>query len=60
MTMDLQEVAKDLKLFWEAQPGAVVLAILGFLIFVFLVVDTWRHRRWRKRQRKAGVHRWRP
>ena len=29
----------------EAQPGAVVLLVLGFIVFVFLVIDAWRHKR---------------
>jgi len=49
--MDLQEISRSLQQLWESEPGAVLLAILGFLVFVFLVVDTWRHRRWRKRNR---------
>jgi hypothetical protein len=38
-----------LQLLWERKPAAVVLLVLGIVIFVFLVVDTWRHRKHRKR-----------
>ena len=34
---------------WEAKPGAVVLLVLGFVVFVFFVVDTWRHRKHRRK-----------
>jgi hypothetical protein len=36
---------------WEAKPGAVVLLVLGIVIFVFLVVDTWRHRKQHRKRR---------
>jgi hypothetical protein len=49
--MDFDEISKDFHLLWESQPAAIVLLILGFLIFVFLVVDAWRHKRRRKRPR---------
>ncbi len=38
-----------LQLLWERKPAAVVLFVLGFIVFLFLVVDTWRHRKHRKR-----------
>jgi len=38
------ELLHNLQQLWENKPGAVVLLILGFVVFVFLVVDTWRHR----------------
>ena len=49
--MDLSEVARSLQQLWEAKPGVIVLLILGFAGFVYLVVDTWRHKRRRKRPR---------
>ena len=53
--MDLPELSKGVRTLWEQKPGAVVLLILGFLIFVFLVVDAWRHKHPHKRSSK-----WRP
>ena len=49
--MDLSEVSRNLQLLWENKPGAVILLALGFMVFVFVVVDTWRHKRHRKRPR---------
>ncbi len=49
--MDLDELSRDLHLLWQNRPGAVVLVILGFFVFLFLVVDAWRHKRRRKRPR---------
>lgn len=49
--MEFEQMAQGVKLLWEQKPGAVVLLVLGFVIFVFLVVDTWWHRRRRERQR---------
>jgi hypothetical protein len=34
---------------WENKPGALILLLVGFLVFVFFVVDTWRHRKHRRR-----------
>jgi hypothetical protein len=47
--MDFDQVSKEFHLLWESQPAAIVLLILGFLVFIFLVVDAWRHKRRRKR-----------
>ena len=52
--MDLQEISKSVSVLWEQKPGAVVLLVLGFFVFIFLVVDAWRHKH-RGQKRK-----WRP
>jgi len=49
--MDFYEVFHNFRLLWENKPGAVILLVLGFVVFVFLVVDTRRHKRHRKRPR---------
>ncbi len=49
--MDFSELARGFKQLWENRPGVLVLLVLGFIVFLFLVVDTWRHRRHRKRPR---------
>jgi len=36
---------------WDNKPGAFILLIVGFILFILLALDTWRHRRHRKRQR---------
>ncbi len=41
---------------WQNRPGAMVLLALGFLVFVFLVVDAWRHKRRRRRPRRVDTH----
>ena len=48
--MDLHEIASNFQLLWENKPGAVILLALGFVVFLFLVVDTWRHKRHRNRR----------
>ncbi len=48
--MDFYEIFKNLQLLWENKPGAVVLLVLGFVVFLFLVVDTWRHKRHRNKR----------
>jgi hypothetical protein len=49
--MDLTEIGKSLQQLWEYKPGTLLLVLLGFVVFVFLVVDTWRHKRRRRRPR---------
>ncbi|HVV00462.1 MAG TPA: hypothetical protein VHH88_03810 [Verrucomicrobiae bacterium] len=44
------ELWRNLQQLWDNKPGALVLLILGFVVFVFLVVDTWRHRRKHRRR----------
>lgn len=51
----MEQLARSVQELWDNKPGAVVLLALGFLVFVYLVVDTWRHKRRRKRPAK-----WRP
>ena len=37
---------------WDgSKPGALVLLLLGFVVFIFLVVDAWRHKRRNKKPR---------
>jgi len=45
------ELFRNLQQLWENKPGAVVLLLVGFVVFVFLVVDTWRHRHRNRRRR---------
>jgi hypothetical protein len=49
--MEFEGMAQSAKLLWEQKPGAVVLLVVGFVVFVFLIADTWRHRRRRNRPR---------
>jgi hypothetical protein len=49
--MDLQEIGKSLQLLWDAKPTSVVLLVVGVVLFVLLVVDTWRHRRKHRHRR---------
>ena len=46
--MDFDQVAKEIHTLWEGQPLAIILLVLGFLIFIYVVVDAWRHKRRRK------------
>jgi hypothetical protein len=47
--MELSELARNLRLLWAHKPGAVVLMVVGLVVFLFLVVDAWRQKRRRKR-----------
>jgi len=49
--MDFSEFSTSFQQLWENKPRAVVLVAVGFVVFLFLVVDTWRHKRRRKRPR---------
>jgi hypothetical protein len=49
--MEISEVSRSLRQLWENKPGILILLCIGFVGFVVLVVDTWRHRRRRKRPR---------
>ena len=50
--MDLYDITRGFQTLWENKPGAVVLLGLGLIVFVFLVVDAWYHKRRRKRPRR--------
>jgi hypothetical protein len=49
--MNLDGLASGIQQIWEEKPGACILMGLGIVVFVFLVGDTWRHRRRRKKSR---------
>jgi hypothetical protein len=42
--MNWSQLTNGVKLIWENRPGVVVLFGIGFLVFLFIVIDTWRHR----------------
>ena len=46
--MDFGEVFRNFEQLWETRPGAVVLLVLGFVVFVLVVIDARRHKRRRK------------
>jgi hypothetical protein len=50
--MDFEEIARSFHLLWENEPAVIILLGLGFVVFVFLVVDAWRHKRRRRRPAK--------
>ena len=49
--MGFFEFSRSVQVLWENRPGAVLLLLLGFLVFVFLVIDAWSHKRRRKKRR---------
>ena len=49
--MDFDQLSKDFHTIWQSQPLAIILLGSGFLIFIFVVVDAWLHKRRRKRPR---------
>ena len=46
----MDDIGKNFNALWE-QPTAVVLLIVGLIVFLFVVVDAWYHKRYRKRRR---------
>ena len=42
--MDLSQLMNGIKQIWENRPGVILLVALGFLVFVYIVVDAWRHK----------------
>jgi hypothetical protein len=49
--MNWSQLTNGVKQIWENKPGVVVLLALGFLVFLFIVLDARRHR-----QRKKDKH----
>jgi hypothetical protein len=49
--MDLSEISRSCRQIWEDKPTTVVLLVAGFVGFLVLVVDAWRHKRRHKRPR---------
>jgi hypothetical protein len=47
----MDEFTRSLQSLWQNKPGVVILLAVGFVVFVYLVVDAWRHKRRRKRPR---------
>jgi hypothetical protein len=47
--MDFYELTRSCQQLWENRPGAVILLLVGLVVFIFLVIDTWRHKRRRKK-----------
>ena len=45
------DLLSNLETLWEHNPGAIALLAVGFLIFLFLVVDAWRHKRHHKHRK---------
>jgi len=50
--MDFEQLYKDFHLLWESQPLAIILLFLGFVVFLYLVLDARRHKRRRKGPRQ--------
>ena len=46
--MDFEQISKEFHSLWQSHSGAVLLLGVGVLVFVFLVIDAWRHKRRRK------------
>lgn len=43
--MNWSQLTSGVKQIWENRPGVVVLLGLGFIIFIFIVLDTRSHRK---------------
>ena len=46
--MDVDQFSKEFQNIWHSKPAAIILLLLGVVLFVFLVVDAWKHKRRRK------------
>jgi len=51
--MDWTQFAKELHLVWQHKPDVIVLLGVGFLIFLFLVIDVWCYKAKHKRRYPA-------
>jgi hypothetical protein len=49
--MNWSQLTAGVKQIWENRPGVVVLLGIGFLVFIFIVIDARRHR-----QKNKGKH----
>lgn len=49
--MNWSQLTSGVKQIWENKPGVIILLVLGFVVFVFIVIDTHKHR-----QRKKNRH----
>jgi hypothetical protein len=49
--MGFSEISRNLQQLWETKPTTVILLAVGFIGFLILVIDAWRHKRRRKRPR---------
>ena len=47
--MDFYELTRGFQQLWDSRPGAVILLFVGLVVFILLVVDTWRHKRRHKK-----------
>jgi hypothetical protein len=45
------EIARGIQEIWQNKPGVIVLLLLGFVVFLFLVLDAWLHKKRRKKPR---------
>lgn len=43
--MNWSQLTNGVKQIWENRPGVIALLVLGFLVFLFIVLDARRHRR---------------
>jgi len=48
--MDIEEVIHNFHQLWENSPRPIILLVLGFAVFVGLVVDVWIIKRRRRRR----------
>jgi hypothetical protein len=47
---------ESFKAIWEDQPRLLLFLVFGFIVFVFIVGDVWRHKH-RRRRKGKGLHR---
>ena len=52
MNSDLSDFISDV---WRTKPIVIIVAIVGFIIFVLLVIDTYRHRK-KQKSREPKKH----
>lgn len=53
------DLSSFLSYVWQHQPVTLILIVVGAVLFVLLVIDTWRHRRkMKERHRIKHHHKW--
>jgi hypothetical protein len=51
--MSMAEMSSNFQQIWDKQPGMVLLLGLAFVLFLFIVVDTWRFKHSHRRPNKG-------
>jgi F0F1-type ATP synthase assembly protein I len=56
--MNWSALEASLKQVWDSKPGLIVLLLIGFLVFILIVMDVWRHKKQQRKERPHGKKRY--